>query len=84
MRRLASPHLHDSPIMKKSNRSLTLIATIMAAHSHPKNAIQRGATKSFINRLLVANTSNGTTAKGNCSDKMTWLNIKSWAVPLSP
>ena len=69
--RLALLHFHGPPTRMKSSRSLTLMATITAAHSQPKNAIQRGATKSFINRLLVANTRRGTTANGNCNDRIT-------------
>ena len=68
----------------KSTSSLTLSAMMMTAVSAASAVTQRGATSSPILRRSAVNITSGTIANGNCRLRITWLRIRSCAVPFSP
>ena len=51
---------------------------------HAENLKIRPFTNSPIFNLSEVNTTNGTTAKLNCIESITWLNTNSSVVPFSP
>src|SRR5512134_3057117 len=70
--------------LKVWTRSQTLSDAITTATTYASHRSQEGLLNSPIFLRSDVNWTRGTTAKDSCSDRITWLRIRSFAVPLAP